>query len=88
MVRVSLIGIHILSGREPHFVGTAPGRLRLLQHLHRFRQNQLAIHPLGSQEAHLTRGRVELVQAFEGAAFPVGHPVIAQIAEEDGLVPA
>ena len=41
----------------------------LLQHLQRLRQNQLAVHPLGSQEAHLPGGSVQLVQPLEGAAL-------------------
>src|SRR5699024_624169 len=43
------------------------------------------VHALGGHEAHLTGGGEQLVQALEGAALAVGDPVVAEIAESDGL---
>lgn len=51
-------------------------------HLHdldSFGQDQLGIHTLGSQEANLASGGVQLVQATEGDALTVTDPVILVI---------
>lgn len=58
-------------------------------HLHdldRFGQDQLGIHTLGSQEADLASGGVQLVQATEGDALAVTDPVILQITEGHDLL--
>nr|DAU01013.1 MAG TPA: hypothetical protein [Caudoviricetes sp.] len=60
------------------------GRL-LRQHLHGLWQDQLAVHALGGQEAHLTRGGEQLIEPLEAAALTIRHPVIAQIAEQNAL---
>nr|DAY84259.1 MAG TPA: hypothetical protein [Caudoviricetes sp.] len=69
--------------------GTSFPRLRAglhLEALHRFRQDQLAVHALGGHEAHLVGAGVQLVQAAEGAVLAVGNPVVAVVTEGHGLV--
>nr|DAO72922.1 MAG TPA: hypothetical protein [Caudoviricetes sp.] len=56
-----------------------------LKHLHGFRQYQLGIHTLGSQETNLTGISITLVEALEGHALAVTDPVEAEITEEDRL---
>jgi len=60
------------------------GRL-LHQNLHGLGQDQLAVHALRAQEAHLPIGRVQLAEALEGTPLTIGYPVVAKIAEQDGL---
>nr|DAZ60014.1 MAG TPA: hypothetical protein [Caudoviricetes sp.] len=61
--------------------------LRLhLQGLDRFLQHQHAIDALACEEADLAVGGIQFVEPLEGAVFPVGNPIVAEIAEEHGAV--
>ena len=54
------------------------------QELHRFRQDQLAVHTLLGDKAHHAVPGEQLLQLGEGAGPPVADVVVAEIAESDG----
>ena len=62
-------------------------RALLLQDLDSLRQNEPTVHPLGAEEADLALGGEQLIEPLEGAALAVGDPVVAEVAEDDGLGP-
>ena len=66
-------------------LGTGCGGTFELQNLDGLGQDQLAIDPLGAEEAYLAGSGKELVQALEGAPLTIGDPVVGVIAESDGL---
>ena len=56
------------------------------QNLHRLAEDELAVDALRGDEPGLVRGGVELGELLEGATLAVGHPVVAEVAEDDGLL--
>ena len=65
--------------------GTARSGTFLLEHLDGLWQDSLAVQTLGGKEADLTVTGEQLVQALEGDTLTVADPVVAQVAEDDGL---
>ena len=53
--------------------------------LQAFALHQTTVHALGRAEADLTRRRVQLVEALEGAALAIRDPVGREITEQHGL---
>lgn len=55
-----------------------------LQGLDRFLEHQHAIDALTGKEADLAVGGIQFVEPLEGAVFPIGNPVVAEVLEEHG----
>lgn len=68
-------------GQEKHRLSTVRHGSGHLQHLHRFRQNQLAIDTLSADEANLSVSGIQLCQSPETAVPAISHIVVTEITE-------